>query len=141
MSHSAIAAKTIQAYMSADYCVDGETPFVMRSGERCDSLAPLYAASGHASCAFITACNRLGAPLDDQLNEARQAAFARTLEERGLRSLPGAGCDRLGEHSPEPSFLILGPGLEEAKAIGRELRQNAIVFCEADCVPHLILLR
>ena len=33
------------------------------------------------------------------------------------------------------------PTLEEAKAIGRELHQNAIVFCEADCIAHLLLLR
>ena len=141
MPNSAIPPETIRAYMSTDFCVDGDAPFVMRIGEPCEDLAPIYAASDYASCAFISACNPLGAPADDTLNEARQAAFARMLEARGLPYLSGAGRDPRGEYPAEPSFLVLGTGLEESKAIGRELHQNAIVFCEADRIPHLILLR
>lgn len=141
MPDSVIPPETIRAYMVTDYCVDGEAPFVMRIGEPCDELASVYAASGFSSCAFITACNWLGAPADDTLNEARQAAFARMLASRGLAWLCGAGRDPRGEYPPEPSYLVLGVGLEESKAIGRELHQNAIVFCEADSIPHLLLLR
>ena len=141
MPESAIPPETIRAYMSTDFCVDGEAPFVMRIGEACEALAPIYAAGNHASCAFISACNPLGAAAGDALNQARQAAFARMLGARGLPYLCGAGRDPHGEYPAEPSFLVLGTGLEESKAIGRELHQNAIVFCEADCIAHLILLR
>ena len=45
------------------------------------------------------------------------------------------------EWPPEPSYLVLGSALDAAKAIGTELRQNAIVWCGPDCLPQLILLR
>ena len=63
------------------------------------------------------------------------------LEQRGLPYLTGAGCDPKQAWPAEPSYLILGTPLAEARAIGHELRQNAIVWCGADCVPQLILLR
>ncbi len=141
MPDSAIPPETIRAYMGTDFCVDAEAPFVIHIGEPCEALAPIYAANKVQSCAFISACNPLGALAGDTLNEARQAAFARMLDARGLPYLGGAGRDPHGEFPAEPSFLVLGTGLEEAKAIGRELHQNAIVFCEADCIAHLILLR
>jgi hypothetical protein len=141
MSDTAIAPATIAAYLGTDFCVDGDAPFVMRIGAPCEALAAVYAEKNYASCAFISACNPLGEPADETLNEARQAAFARMLEARGLPYLRGAGRDPRGKYPAEPSFLVLGTTLEESKAIGRELHQNAIVWCGADRVPQLILLR
>ncbi|UUZ55406.1 DUF3293 domain-containing protein [Massilia sp. H-1] len=50
-------------------------------------------------------------------------------------------CDPKREWPSEPSFLVRGLSLEDASALGRQLRQNAIVWCGADLVPQLILLR
>lgn len=141
MPPTAIDPATIAAYQGTDYWVEAEPPFVMRVGQPCAELAPLYAAGGHHACAFISACNPLGDIASDELNDARQAAFARLLGARGLPFLSGAGRDPHGAYPAEASLLVLGTGLEASKAIGRELHQNAIIWCGADRVPQLILLR
>jgi hypothetical protein len=141
MIDSAIPPETISAYLDTDFCVDGETPFVVRIGAPCEALQTLYANYGCDACAFVTAFNPLGEITGDALNDDRQAAFAQTLDQRGLPYLNGAGRDPHGKYQAEPSFLVLGTSLDEASAIGRELRQNAIVWCGADRVAQLILLR
>ncbi|HEY0061096.1 MAG TPA: DUF3293 domain-containing protein [Telluria sp.] len=129
-----IPPETIAAYLATDFIVDADPSFVMHIGQRCDALPD-------TPCAFITACNPLGEPADDAINTRRQDEFARMLTERGLKWLSGAGCDPKQAWPCEPSFLILGLPLPEAKAIGQALKQNAIVWCGADRVPQLILLR
>ena len=132
---------TIKAYLAADYRVDGEPGFTMRIGQPCQALAVLYAREGVNCCAFISACNPQGDASTAHLNDERQAAFARMLDARGLKFIPGAGSDPRGEWQAEPSYLVLGTSLEQSRAIGRGLDQNAIVWCGPDCVPALILLR
>jgi hypothetical protein len=141
MPDTAIPPDTIAAYLATDFWVDGEAPFVMRIGAPCEALQTLYASYGCQACAFITAFNPLGEITDDSVNDERQAAFAQTLDQRGLPYLNGAGRDPHGKYPAESSFLVLGTTLEEASAIGRELRQNAIVWCGADRIAQLILLR
>ncbi len=134
---SAIPAATIAAYQDAHYAVDATPPFVMRIGMRCEALAAL----GSTGSAFITACNPLGETLDDASNALRQQALARTLTERALRWVTGAGRDPAQAWPAEPSFLVLNVSLEEAMALARAQQQNAIVWCGPDKVPQLILLR
>lgn len=131
---TAIPADTIASYLAADYIVDADPPYVMHIGERCD-------APDVANSAFITACNPLGEPSDDATNARRQQEFAYRLAQRGLSWTTGAGCDPKQEWPPEPSFLVHDLSLDDAKALGRQLRQNAIVWCGADHLPQLILLR
>lgn len=138
---TAIPADTIAAYLAADFIVDADPSFVMHIGERCDALAALYAAHQVDCCAFITACNPQGEPAGDDINQQRQQAFARTLEQRALAYLTGAGCDPKEQWPCEPSYLVMGTALAEAKAMGQDLKQNAIVWCGADMVPQLVLLR
>jgi len=135
--HSTIPSATLAAYTGANYRVDADPPFVMRVGERCAALAAL----GASSCAFITACNPMGEAYSDAANTQLQQAFSSLLAQRGLAWLTGAGCDPLGQWPCEPSFLVPGLALDDARALGIALRQNAIVWCGADLVPRLILLR
>jgi len=132
-----IAADTIAAYLAADFIVDADPSFVMHIGQRCEALATL----GIERSAFITAYNPLGEPTDEETNARRQQDFARMLTQRGLSWIKGAGCDPKQEWPAEPSLLVRDLSLGDAKALGRQLRQNAIVWCGADHVPQLILLR
>lgn len=134
---TAIPADTIAAYLAADFIVDADPPFVMHIGQRCEALAAL----GIGRCAFITAYNPLGEPADAATNAERQQDFAHMLAQRGLSWISGAGCDPEQAWPPEPSLLVRDLSLDDAKAIGGQLRQNAIVWCGADHVPQLILLR
>ena len=48
---------------------------------------------------------------------------------------------RLARDGGLASLLVFGLALEAAKSLGQSLEQNAIIWCGADCVPDLILLK
>ena len=55
--------------------------------------------------------------------------------------IDGIGCDPSGCWPGEASCLVLGLSIDIARALGTEFEQNAIVWCGADAVPELVLLR
>lgn len=132
---------TVHAYEDSDFCIDADTPFVMHVDEHCAALAALYASHQAGSCAYISACNPCGETADPSRNGARQEAFVRLLDERGLAWVPGNARDGRGRYPPEPGCLVLGIGRDEAIALGHELQQNAILTAGADLIPRLELLR
>lgn len=105
------------------------------------ALAALHEAHHVACSAFITACNPFSRSLDSQTNALRQAALAHELEALGLTRIEGIGKHPSNNWPGEASFLVLGVTLADAKALGEKHGQNAIVWCGADAVPQLILLR
>ncbi|HKT96522.1 MAG TPA: DUF3293 domain-containing protein [Paraburkholderia sp.] len=141
LSGSNIPRDTIQAYLETHYEVFGETPTTLRIGQFNPTLAALHD-THHAACsAFITACNPLSQNLDPPANAARQEALARELEALGLAYIEGVGQHPSNSWPGEASFLVLGMTLDAAKVLGHRHDQNAIVWCGADAVPQLILLR
>ena len=60
---------------------------------------------------------------------------------RGLAYIAGEGKHPVGDWPGEPSYLVFDLSLEAAKTLGRKFNQNAIVWCDLDAVPQLILLR
>ena len=138
---SVIDPQTLAAYRETDYHVDSDAPFTLRIGAASSALTALHAAHRVSGSAFITACNPLGRRLDATQNTHQQAALAAELEECGYPVLRGTGLDPTGAWPGEPSFLVLGMGLEAARSLGRQFRQNAIVWSGADATPQLILLR
>lgn len=137
---SSIPPATLTAYLKTDYCVYGEPPFVLRIGVASKELSALYRQSNTDSAAFITACNPCSRPLAATENTARQADLAAELSQRGLYFLEGEGRHPTDDWV-EPSYLVLGLSLDEAKALGNQFEQNAVVWCGADAVPELVLLR
>lgn len=138
---SEIAPSTIKAYRETQYYIAAPAPFVLRVGVVNEALARACAQHNANCCAFITASNPYSRLVDDQQNAERQAALARELEQRGLTFFHGIGRHPSGSWPPETSYLVLGLSLEAAKALGTEYQQNAILWCGADAVPELILLR
>lgn len=141
MSLSQIDPATLQAYIETNYRVAGEAPFVLQLGVHSPQLAALHAQHGVESSAYVTACN----PLSEQLTKDENAAHMATLTLEVLLArfphLPGEGVHPSGTWPAEPSLLVLGIDLAAARALGARYRQNAIVFCGADAVPRLELLR
>jgi len=140
-SDSSIPRDTIQAYLETHYQVFGETPMTLHIGQFNPALAALHDARHVASSAFITACNPLGQNFAPQANAARQEALARELDALGVTYIEGIGQHPSNNWPGEASFLVLGVALDVAKTLGGTHRQNAIVWCGADAVPQLILLR
>lgn len=137
---SNIDPSTIQAYRETHFCVEGDTPMTLIVGKRSEALAELHEAAGVESSAFITAWNPYSRKCDDETNAKLQKKLTKELTALGLRFLPGVGRHPSGDWA-EPSFLVHGISLEAAKELGNRYEQNAIVWCGADAVPELVLLR
>lgn len=140
-SNSNIPDEVIRAYLETHYLVYGDRPMTLQVGQRNPTLSDLHKASQVSSSAFITACNPFSQNLDDESNAARMQALRRELDERNFSVIEGSGKHPSNGWPAEASFLVLGITLDEAKALGEEHGQNAIIFCEVDAVPQLILLR
>lgn len=131
----------IAAYKATNYKVHAQPPFVLKIGVASPPLAELYRLHGCNCAAFITACNPYGAKLDDAENSALQLGLAHHLSSRGLPFLPGMGVGNEDEWAGEPSYLVLGLDQHAATAMGKRHQQNAIVWCDSDAAPQLVLLR
>ncbi|MPW19275.1 DUF3293 domain-containing protein [Paraburkholderia sp. CNPSo 3157] len=140
-SDSQIPRATIQAYLETHYCVRGSMPATLKIGEYNALLAAIHDAHAVRSSAFITACNPFSRMLDDAANVDRQLSLARELSQRGLTSIDGVGEHPSNGWPGEPSFLVLGVSVKDAKALGMQFGQNAVVWCGGDAVPQLVLLR
>lgn len=140
-AHSSISADTIRAYEETEYRVFGDVPITLCIGVRSALLADLHRAHDVDCSVFITAVNPLGVQADDAENARHQATLADQLKKKHFKFIDGMGQLPSGEWPGEPSFLVLGVSLDDAKELGTRYRQNAIVWCGDDAVPQLILLR
>jgi hypothetical protein len=128
-------------YEETEYRVESrDAPLVLRVGRASRELAHLFRDRGVASAAFVSAFNPYSQPSDEAENAAANQRLEGELRQRRLVYLRGVGSDPQGNWR-EPSFLVLGITREEAEALGRAYRQNAIVFADADALPELVFLR
>lgn len=140
-SDSVIDRDTIQAYLETHYHVHGDTPMTLKVGEANCALAALHKQCNVTSSAFLTACNPFSQSFDDPTNAIRQDSLAQALRLRALPCIDGMGKHPSNPWPGEASFLVPGLPLEAAEAIGIAFGQNAIIWCGADAVPQLVLLR
>jgi hypothetical protein len=142
---SEIPGDLIEAYRSAHYRVgSAHEAFVLLVNQYSERLSQLFNASGHRCAAFLTSCNPFGIRQNAESSRAACAALRNRLDEYVSSSdqiIEGTGSDPREGWSPEESFLVLGLDLEEARRLGREFRQNAIVWAGKGAIPKLILLR
>ncbi len=105
------------------------------------SLAALHQALAVDCSVFITAYNPHSQAVDAPANIQHQSELSDVLKARGLVVFQRIGEHPGGKWAGEPSFLVPGIALDEARALGRHFLQNAVVWSGADATPRLILLR
>ncbi len=132
----------VRAYLATDYRL-GHTSqdIVLNIGRRSERLAALFAASGVACGAFLTAYNPRGAIQADEANERAHTELAGLLSAQALGAIEGSGSEEGTDWPSEKSWFALGLQLAPAKTLGHRFDQDAIVWVGADAVPQLILLR
>lgn len=140
-STTTIDAATIAAYQETHYHVNGLLPFTLRIGIPSTELKKLYKESGANSGTLITACNPYSVLLSDSQNQDHQLRLETELRKRSLIFCEGEGRHPSGEWPAEASYFVLGMSLEAATKLANQFAQNAIVWCDADAIPQLILLR
>lgn len=104
------------------------------------ALDVLMEGRGYREYAYITAYNPGSRPLPESENRRRQRALIERLQDEGRLVLRGEAISDTADWPPEPSLLVLGMSAEEAKALGRELGQNAVVVGRLGDAPHLAWL-
>ncbi len=140
-SNTIIDAATVNAYQETEYRVHGDMPFTLQIGQVIPELLKVHQSRRVECSAFITACNPYSQIVPDIDNALRQQELLNELTRRGLSYLPGTGQHPSNEWPGEESFLVLGLNLEETKNLGKHFQQNAVVWCGANGLPELILLK
>ncbi|MGI4982813.1 MAG: DUF3293 domain-containing protein [Janthinobacterium lividum] len=138
---SVVPADTVQAYRESDYRVAAIPPLVLRVDCASAALRALHAAHDVTSSVFLTACNPWGRLCDAEYNRRRQVELAVALRQQGFVLIDGIGRHPSNDWPGEPSFLIPGPDRDAALDMGLRYEQNAVIWCGADAVPRLLLLR
>ena len=103
-----------------------------------DAALARYGARG---AAFVTACNPLGRRAPRPVNRRALARLIAWLRGRGLAFAEGDGKGDDGAWPAEPSLLVFGLRRTMAAALGRRLRQNAVVFIRRGRPAELLALR
>ena len=138
---SVIDAGLIQAFRETHYQVHGAQLFTLRVDEPSAVLAVVHKRFRTDCSAYMTACNPFSEDVGAASNAQLHADLGLELARRNLAHIEGVGQHPSNQWPGEASYLVFGLKLEAAKTLGRALRQNAIVWSDADAVPHLILLR
>ncbi len=127
----------ITDYHNASYWVRHDAgTLTFDIGRPCLPLEGLLRRHEARSAAFITAHNPGSNIAPESINRTAQERLRQELEPLGpLFEGIGAGAD----WPDEPSFLVLGIGLEEAKSIGLRFDQNAIIWVEGN-TPQIVRL-
>jgi hypothetical protein len=139
--NSQISQETIQAYRETEFRVFAEKSLVLKISTKSEELLELYKVTRSETCAFETACNPIGDLLSEEQNFELQKQLEEEIKFRGLNYIPGEGKHPVGDWPGESSFLIFDLSLESSKTLGKKFNQNAVVWCDKDAVPQLILLR
>ena len=141
LTHTEIPEAAIEAYKAACFRVWIEDGFTLELGEINQQLVRRFAKDQVESAAFITAYNPFSQPTTEHENAAAQAELEAEIESLNLDFYPGQGEDLTGQWAAEPSALVMGIGLEQAKMLGVKYQQNAIVWIGHDAKPQLLILR
>jgi hypothetical protein len=134
-----IPPSLLESYESADYHVDASPSFILKIGIHSPELESIYKASQKHTAAFITAFNPYSQELSNQENKDRNLKLEELIQSLHFDYIHGEGKCGDGDWDGEESFLIFGISEKQASDIGKEYEQNAIVWCDKDAIPQLLL--
>lgn len=136
-----IDRELLTAYLATEFVVSGTSEIVFKVGQRSAALDALLRWHKSERAAFITAFNPFSEARTGPENAQAQASLLRQVEAWGLNWLDGEGRDPTGQWPGEPSVLVLGISESQARELGQHFGQNALVWCQANSSPELVLLR
>ena len=138
---SSLPLSLIEAYNLTNYYVLATQKFTLKVGQKSEDLIALYKKLGVNTATFITAFNPYSQTLNFEENKRRNEVLKIELEDIAWAVVEGYGQDPEGLWEKEDSFLAFGITKEEAIKLGNKFEQNAILWCDADFTPQLILLK
>ena len=88
--------------------------------------------------AFITAYNPHSKIMTEAKNQLFQSELKLNLLKEKYNYIEGIGQDSKNEWPGEPSYFVLNIAKEDAIIIGKEFKQNAIVWIGKEMLPELV---
>ena len=131
----------LRSYKLANYHVDASPSFILKIDIHSPELESIYKTSHKHTAAFITAFNPYSQELSNQENKDRNHKLEELIQSLDFDYIHGEGKCGDGDWDGEKSFLIFGISEKQASEIGKEFEQNAIVWCDKDAIPQLLLLK
>lgn len=141
MAPSLLPPSLVTAYQETWYMVPCLDQLTLRIGQPHEDLRRIHHQHGVDCSAFVTAWNTWGTTLTAEENLLRHRRLINDLSRQHLTFFEGIGQHPTNGWPGEVSLLILGLTQDAAIALGITHQQNAIVWNDAEGVPHLILLR
>ena len=129
------------AYLATDYTVQiDRKDFVLRPNERSPAVDRALSRFKARGAAFITAFNPYSRIRGKAANLAAHAALVASVRRGGKRFIEGYGRGHDKQWPVEKSVLVFGVTRTAAAALGRQFRQNAIVYVSFHRPAELIHL-
>ena len=119
----------------------GPEPFTLKIGQPSASLLRLYKQHRCDCAAFVTACNPHSQTLTTNVNDQLQLDLMTDLASRSLIFVEAMDIGKDPDWPGEASHPIFGLALEGSRVLGQKFNQNAIVWCDSEAKPQLVLLR
>ena len=141
MLDTTIADNLLESYRNTNYKVQGRDSFILKIGQLSEPLLRIYKQHRCDCAAFITACNPFSQNLELSVNAQRHLDLKADLTSRSLIFIEGVGIGKDPDWPGEASCLIFGLALEASRILGNKFNQNAIVWCDSEAMPQLVLLR
>jgi hypothetical protein len=127
------------AYRRTTYVAHtGNGDIKINPGRRSAALDGLLNERRLREWAYLTAYNPASRRLAEEENVRRQQELVDAVRDRGLTFLDGEGIGEDAQWPAEPSILILGIESEDARALGRQFGQLAIVVGRAGQPARLV---
>jgi hypothetical protein len=114
---------------------------VLRLGRHDPAADAALARHGVRSATFVTAWNPLGRRAPRAVNRRALARLRACLHRHALAFAEGEGKGDDGAWPAEAHLLVFGLRRTMAAALGRRLRQNAVVFVRRGRPAELLVLR
>jgi hypothetical protein len=128
-----------EAYRRTTYVAHAPNgDILINPGRRSPALDGLLNERRLREWAYLTAYNPASRKLAEEENVTRQRELIDTVRDRGLAFLEGEGIGAGADWPAEASILILGIEPDDARALGRQFGQLAIVVGRAGQPARLV---
>ncbi len=134
-----ISEELINAYMETNYFID-KISIPLKINKYNSFLQNIYDNNNINTCAYITAYNPYSKRVNIDKNIKNNESLKSLLDEKNYKYIEGFGSHPSNEWEKEYSFFIINIDYNSACDIGRKYNQNAILWCNDNCIPQLILL-
>ncbi|WP_353150928.1 DUF3293 domain-containing protein [Pollutimonas bauzanensis] len=129
----------LTAFLETNYVVfSPAASFSLRIGKYSAGLAKLMSEHRANTAAILTAYNPGAAPVDIKANRDAQKLLLDSIQMQSVSYFFGENIPADADGPLEPTIVVMGMQLEQARALAEQFKQLAFVFSDARAIPELV---